>query len=264
MTSGQDVAANLAQARTLIEAAAADGAELIVLPENFAFMGANQTDRLSVSEHPGSGPIQDFLSSLARDAGAWLIGGTVPLRCEDAGRAAAACLTYDPRGELAARYDKIHLFDVSIPGAKERYRESASTAPGSQVVTVATDFGGVGLAVCYDIRFPALFDCLGRSAMDILAVPAAFTVPTGEAHWHCLLRARCIESLCFGVAAAQWGEHPGGRSTYGHSLILGPWGDTLAELTSGAGVCAAEVDIMSLTHLRERFPALEHRRELSR
>jgi predicted amidohydrolase len=125
-----------------------------------------------------------------------------------------------------------------------------------------TDFGRVGFAVCYDIRFPALFDRLGRLSMDLLAVPAAFTVPTGSAHWHCLLRARCIESLCFGIAAAQWGHHPGGRETYGHSLILGPWGETLAELPSGTGVCSAEIDIMSLQSLRERFPALQHRREL--
>jgi nitrilase len=262
MTSGAEVAANLSAARGFIEAAAAQGAALVVLPENFAFMGPGERDRLSVAETFGNGPMQDFLAAMARDAGVWLVGGTIPIRSASDERAAAACLTYAPSGELAARYDKIHLFDVAIPDAAEHYRESASTVPGCRPVAVQAPFGRVGLAVCYDIRFPALFDRLGGLPMEVLAVPAAFTVPTGSAHWHCLLRARCIESLCFGIAAAQWGQHPGGRQTYGHSLILGPWGEVLAELPSGAGVCSAEIDIMSLERLRERFPVLQHRREL--
>jgi nitrilase len=262
MTSGAEVDANLSAARALIEEAAAQGAALVVLPENFAFMGAGATDRLGVAEPFGSGPMQDFLAAMARDAEVWLVGGTVPIRSDSDQRAAAACLTYAPSGELAARYDKIHMFDVAIPGAAEQYRESASTVPGSRPVAVQASFGRLGLAVCYDIRFPALFHRLGGLSIDLLAVPAAFTVPTGRAHWHCLLRARCVESLCFGVAAAQWGRHPGGRETYGHSLIVGPWGEILAELPSGAGVCSAEIDIMSLETLRGRFPVLQHRREL--
>ncbi len=262
MTSGSDVAANLAAARALIETAAEGGAALIVLPENFAFMGTTESDRLNVAEPAGSGPLQEFLATAARAAGVWLVGGTVPLRDGADQLPAAACLLMAPDGSVAARYDKIHLFDVAIPDAAERYRESASTAPGSKVVATRTDIGCVGLAVCYDIRFPGLFHRLGQIPVDVLAVPAAFTVPTGRAHWHCLLRARCIECLCFGVAAAQTGKHPGGRETFGHSMIVGPWGQVLAELPSGAGVCSAEVDIMALNQLRDRFPALQHRREL--
>jgi len=262
MTSSSEVAANLDAAAVLVAEAAVDGALLVVLPENFAFMGATEQDRLSVAEPEGAGPIQDFLSETARANEIWLVGGTVPLREADNSRAAAACLLVAPNGLVAARYDKIHLFDVAIPDAAEQYRESSSTAPGSEVITAATPLGRIGFAVCYDIRFPALFHRLGQAAIDLLAVPAAFTVPTGAAHWHCLLRARCIESLCFGIAAAQWGHHSGGRETYGHSLILGPWGQILAECPAGAGVCAAEVDMMSLVNLRARFPALKHRREL--
>lgn len=262
LNSGADVAANLAQADELVGAAAADGAQLIVLPENFAFMGAVQTDRLQAAEKPGTGPIQDFLARRAAQHGVWLVGGTMPVLGAEKKRAAAACLVYGPDGALAGRYDKIHLFDVAIPDAPEQYRESASTAPGDMPVVVNTGVARVALAVCYDIRFPALFHRLGLAGMDVLCVPAAFTVPTGSAHWHCLLRARCVESLCYGIAAAQWGRHPGGRQTYGHSLIIGPWGEVLAELPTGAGVCSAEIDIMSLRALRDRFPALRHRREL--
>lgn len=262
MTSSNEVAPNLQQAAALVAEATADGARLVVLPENFAFMGATEQDRLSVAETEGSGPIQDFLRETARGNGIWLVGGTLPLRVAGDSRAAAACLLVAPDGSVVARYDKIHLFDVGVPDAAEQYRESSSTAPGSEVVTAATALGRIGFAVCYDIRFPALFHRLGLASIDLLAVPAAFTVPTGAAHWHCLLRARCIESLCFGIAAAQWGRHPGGRETYGHSIILGPWGQVLAERPAGAGVCAAEVDMMSLANLRDRFPALQHRREL--
>lgn len=262
MQSGLDVAANLDAAQKLTARAARDGAGLIVLPENFALFGASDRDRLRAAEAPGDGPIQAFLSATARAQGVWLVGGTVALRASD-GRAHAAALVYDPSGAVAARYDKIHLFDVDVPGASgERYRESQATAPGKEPICVATPFGRLGLAVCYDIRFPALFARLGAMGAELVAIPAAFTVPTGAAHWAVLVRARAIESLAYVVAAAQSGEHDGGRRTYGHSMIVDPWGKVEADAGDGPGIVSAEIDIMRLRSLREAFPVLQHREEL--
>ena len=261
MTSGDDVAANLASAEQLIGEAAGSGASFVVLPENFAFLAADETGKLAIVEPFGDGPIQSFLARTACEHGVWLIGGTTPIRSNDPRRPASASLFYSPTGECCARYDKIHLFDVGVPGEDESYLESATAVAGEAPTTLATPFGRVGMAVCYDLRFPALFDYLGRVGMEILALPAAFTVPTGTAHWAVLLRARAIESLCFVVAAAQSGTHPGDRQTYGHSMIVGPWGDVLAELPEGPGVAIAELDPSELARLRERFPALAHRRQ---
>lgn len=266
MTSGRDVAGNLAMASSLLEEATRKGAHLVVLPENFAFLGADDAERLATAECEGDGPIQAFLEDRARALGIWLVGGTVALRDEDdeppGRRAHSASLLLGPDGAVGARYDKIHLFDVGIPGSAESYQESATTRPGARVVSVQTPLGRIGLAVCYDLRFPALFDRLGAQGMDILALPAAFTVPTGDAHWRVLVRARAIEALAYVVAAAQWGEHDGGRTTFGHSMIVDPWGRVLAEREAGAGVIMADLDMMALEQLRERFPALRHRRPL--
>jgi nitrilase len=172
-------------------------------------------------------------------------------------------LLVGPDGNVIAHYDKIHLFDVDIPGrAAERYSESATTLAGTRVVAAATPLGRIGMTVCYDIRFPALFHRLSMLGTDIVVVPAAFTVPTGEVHWLPLLQARAIESLVYVVAAGQWGEHAGGRKTYGHSLVLGPWGDLLGELPSGPGVVVVDLDMIRLAELRQRFPTVQHRREL--
>jgi predicted amidohydrolase len=262
MQSGADPDANLSAAAALLAAAADSSASFAVLPENFACLAADETTKLAVAESPGAGPIQDWLGAQSRRLGLWLVGGTIALRDAVERRVHAASLLYDPDGACRARYDKIHLFDVGVPDADERYRESATTIPGSMPVTFTAPFGQIGMAVCYDLRFPALFDVLGRQGMDLLTLPAAFTVPTGEAHWSVLLRARAIESLCYVVAAAQTGEHPGGRRTYGHSMIVGPWGEVLAERPSGPGIVVAELDIMRLEALRARFPALAHRRGL--
>jgi deaminated glutathione amidase len=262
MTSGRDVARNLADAGRLIAAAAEQGAELVVLPENFSFLGAEDGERLAVAETPGDGPAQRFLSEQAARRGVWLVGGTVPVLSES-GRAASRSLLLNPRGECVAHYDKIHLFDVEIPDAeRESYRESATTVPGSQVVVAETDFGRLGMAVCYDLRFPALFHRLSVIGVDVLSLPAAFTVPTGRVHWQPLLQARAIESLSYVIAAGQWGEHAGGRKTWGHSMIVGPWGEVLATLQAGAGVVLAELDMIHLARIRNTFPALGHRREL--
>jgi nitrilase len=262
MTSTRDVAANLREAARLVAEAAQQGAKLVVLPENFSFLGATDADRVAAVEPFGDGPAQQFLTETARARGLWLVGGTIPIR--DGGeRASSRSLLVGPDGRVAAHYDKIHLFDVDIPGrATERYSESATTLAGTRVVAVQTPLARIGMTVCYDIRFPALFHRLSVLGTDIVVVPAAFTVPTGEVHWRPLLQARAIESLVYVVAAGQWGEHAGGRKTYGHSLILGPWGDLKAELPAGPGVVCADLDMIALAELRQRFPTITHRREL--
>jgi predicted amidohydrolase len=259
MTSGAGVAANLAQARRLLEAAQAGGAALAVLPENFAFMGAHEQDKLAVGEDAGRGPIQDFLAGTARDLGVWIVAGTVPLKV-DATHVAAACLVYDAAGKRVARYDKIHLFDVDVPGGG-RYRESASIAAGPrQPVVVDTPVGRLGLSVCYDLRFPELFRQLAAQGAEVLAVPSAFTERTGAAHWDVLLRARAVENLCYVVAPGQHGTHPGGRRTWGHSLIVDPWGGVLARREAGEGAIVAPLSRETLLNLRRSFPVLAHRR----
>ena len=262
MTSTRDVQANLDEAERLIGEAAQAGAELIVLPENFSFLGATDADRVAAIEPVGDGPAQRFLARTAKRHGVFLVGGTIPVR-DDGPRASSRSLLVGPDGLTVAHYDKIHLFDVDIPGrSTERYSESATTLAGERVVAAKTRLGRIGMTVCYDIRFPALFHRLSVLGTDIVVVPAAFTVPTGQVHWLPLLQARAIESLVYVVAAGQWGEHAGGRKTYGHSLILGPWGELLGELPTGPGVVLADLDIIRLTELRQRFPTVQHRREL--
>lgn len=262
MTSTRDVTRNLREAGRLVAEAAAQGAQLVVLPENFSFLGATDADRVAAIETVGDGPAQAFLVETARRHGVWLVGGTIPIR--DGGeRASSRSFLVGSDGRVVAHYDKIHLFDVDIPGrATERYSESATTLAGQRVVTVATPLGRIGMTVCYDIRFPALFHRLSVLGTDILVVPAAFTVPTGQVHWRPLLQARAIESLVYVVAAGQCGEHDGGRKTYGHSLLLGPWGELLAERPEGPGAVCADLDMIRLADLRERFPTIRHRREL--
>jgi deaminated glutathione amidase len=263
MTSSRDTAHNLAEAGRLIAAAADQGAKLVVLPENFSFMGATDVERAAAVERYGDGPAQAFLAQAAETYGVWIVGGTIPIRDDGAQRASQRSLLIGPDGREAARYDKIHLFDVDIPGREaERYLESAASIPGTRVVSAATPLGRIGMTVCYDIRFPALFHRLSVLGTDVLVVPAAFTVPTGEVHWEPLLRARAIESLVYVVAAGQAGEHACGRKTYGHSMIIGPWGEILAELAAGPGVVCFDLDMIRLQQLREKFPVVTHRREL--
>jgi deaminated glutathione amidase len=259
MTSGADIGGNLEQAQPLLEEAARRGAQLAVLPENFAFMGLRDADKRAVAEAEGSGPIQDFLATTAKRLQMWIVGGTIPLRAGEDGRVAAASVVYDAQGNRVARYDKIHLFDVDIPGRAERYRESAHVAPGSQAVVVDTPVGRLGLSVCYDVRFPELFRRLGAAGAQILTVPSAFTGPTGRAHWETLMCARAIENLCYVVAPAQSGFHPNGRETYGDSLIVDYWGRVLQRLPRGRGCIVAQLDLEREAEVRQNFPALEHR-----
>lgn len=259
MNSGDSVERNLDDAGRLLKDARAQGTVLAVLPENFAFMGAHESDKLAVAEDAGRGPIQEFLSATARRLGLWLVAGTVPLKAS-ATQVHAACLVYDASGREVARYDKLHLFDVEVPGG-ERYRESASIARGARGTAVLdTPAGRLGLSVCYDLRFPELYRRLVNEGAEILAVPSAFTERTGRAHWEILLRARAVENQCYVVAPDQCGEHPGGRRTWGHSLILGPWGEVLARAGSQAGIIAAPLPCEALQNLRRSFPVLGHRR----
>jgi nitrilase len=254
------VDANLAEADRWLGEAAAGGAALAVLPENFAGMGAVESFRREIAEPDGAGPIQAALAAMARRHGLWLVGGTIPLQDGADERPAAACCIYDADGERRGRYDKMHLFDVRIPGADEAYRESANTLPGSAPLTLATPWGRLGVAVCYDLRFPELFSRLAQDGAELVAVPAAFTRPTGSAHWETLLRARAIDMLAYVAAAAQTGEHPGGRRTWGHSMLAGPWGEVLVDAGVEPGIHLAGVDLARPGHLRDSFPVLEHRR----
>jgi deaminated glutathione amidase len=259
MTSAPDVAANLATAGTLLEQAAQEGARIALLPENFSFMGLRDADKRAVAEREGAGPVQDFLSRRSRELNLWIVAGTTPISETPGERVAAACLVYNDQGERVARYDKMHLFDVDIPGRDEKYRESSNIAPGSRLGLVPTPAGLLGLSVCYDMRFPELYRPMSAAGAQWFTVPAAFTVPTGRAHWEVLLRSRAIENLSFVVAAAQWGRHASGRETYGDSIIIDHWGTVLARLGSGQGVIVAQLDLAAQRAARQDFPALSHR-----
>jgi nitrilase len=260
MASGPNVSANLLEVERLAEEAAGSGAGLLVLPENFAFMGLAERDILAIGEADGAGPLQDFLAQLARRLGIWLVGGTVPIRVPAADKVRAACLVYDGRGRCVARYDKIHLFDVHLVETDEHYRESETIEPGDRVCVVDSPFGRLGLAVCYDLRFPELFRAMQDQGVELIALPAAFTALTGRAHWATLVRARAVENLSYVVAAAQGGFHVSGRETYGHSQVVDPWGNTLAQLPRGTGVVSAVLDPELQAATRRNFPCLEHRR----
>jgi nitrilase len=259
MTSGPEVAGNLENARRLLDEAASRGAVIAGLPENFALMGFSEADKLKVAESDGDGPIQSFLATTAQRLGLWIVGGTIPLRTAEANRSAAASLVYDNRGERRARYDKIHLFDVNVPDKAERYRESATIVPGREPVVVDTPAGRLGMAVCYDVRFPELFRRLSSQGAEWFCMPSAFTAPTGRAHWETLIRARAIENLCFMMAPAQTGVHANGRETYGDTMVVDFWGRVLTRLPQGPGVVTADFDHHKLLEVRRTFPALDHR-----
>jgi nitrilase len=257
MVSGPEVQANLAVAAELIAEAAKQGASLVALPEYFCVMGMREADKVAVREQPGSGPIQEFLAATAARHGVWLVGGTTPLACADPGRVRNACLVYDERGRRVGRYDKIHLF--GFHSGAERYDEAATIEPGEASVALDSPFGRLGLSVCYDIRFPELYR--SYAPVDVIFVPSAFTVPTGQAHWETLLRARAIESLAYVVAPAQGGTHPSGRRTWGHSMVVDPWGEVLGRLDEGPGVVVAGIDLERIASVRASLPALEHRKD---
>jgi predicted amidohydrolase len=260
MTSRGDLAANLVRAEALIGEAVRRGAELVVLPENFAWLAEDERRKLEIAEAvPGDGPILAAMTRTARRLKVALVLGGMPERSTIEGRIHNTAVCLDASGGVAGSYRKIHLFDVAIPDGAT-YRESASVAPGEREVVVDTPWGGLGLSVCYDLRFPELYRALGRKQARMLVVPAAFTQHTGRDHWHVLLRSRAIENLSFVLAAAQYGRHTERRVTYGHSLIVDPWGQILAEVGDHEGVAVAELDFAYQDKLRRELPALDHRR----
>jgi predicted amidohydrolase len=260
MVSTPRVETNLQKAGELIAEAAATGAKLVALPEYFCLMGLHETDKVQAREPLGSGPIQAFLAQQARQHRIWLVGGTLPLEAPSADRVLNSTLVFDPQGERVAHYDKVHLFRFTR--GIESYDEAATIAPGSQVSTFALAVPDgpplkVGLSVCYDLRFPELYRAMGQP--DLILVPAAFTATTGRAHWETLLRARAIENLCYVLAPAQGGRHENGRATFGHSMLIDPWGEIIANRPEGAGVVFGDIDPQVIARCRASLPALNHR-----
>jgi len=255
MASGPTVTANLEEAFRLIEEAAAKGAQLVVLPEYFCIMGMKDTDKLAVREQPGEGEIQNFLSEAAKRFGIWLAGGSVPLVSPVSSKVYNSCLVYDGQGQQVARYDKIHLFGLSL--GSENFAEERTIDAGNKIVAIDSPFGRMGLSICYDLRFPELYRMMGK--VDIILAPSAFTAITGKAHWETLIRARAIENQAYLIAPAQGGFHVNGRETNGDSMIVDPWGVIIDRLPRGAGVVVAEIDRAYQSSVRASLPALEHR-----
>jgi nitrilase len=249
MVSGPEVAPNLEAAARLIGAAAAAGARLVALPENFYIIGRHEGDKVKARERDGSGPIQDFLREISLKHRVWVLAGTVPIETKNPNLIRSASMLYDDAGKRVARYDKMHVF--KFDGGDERYDEARTVEPGERPVAVDSPFGRLALSVCYDVRFPELYRGLGE--FDVMFVPSAFTVPTGAAHWETLLRARAIENQAYVVAPAQGGTHASGRRTYGHTMVIDPWGEVLGVQPEGEGVVLAEIDLEHSRQLRRRF-----------
>ena len=260
--SGTGQADNLRAARALLEQAARGGAELAVLPEYFCLMGHRDTDKLALREADGEGVVQRFLADAARELGMWIVGGTLPLASDAPERVRNTTLVYDPRGDRVARYDKIHLFQFD--NGREHYDEARVIEAGRTPVQFDLPSRDghrwrVGLSVCYDLRFPELYRAHASAGADLLLVPSAFTHTTGQAHWELLVRARAVENLAYVVAPAQGGVHANGRHTWGHSMLVDPWGSILAQRDQGAGVVVGELDAQRLSAVRAQLPALTHR-----
>jgi predicted amidohydrolase len=260
MASGPLVSANLIEVGRLVSLAVDAGAKLVVLPENFSIMGMKEQDKVEIREKQGSGLIQEFLAEHARKYKIWLVAGTVPLVANVDNKVRSACLLYDDNGTQVARYDKTHLFDVHLVDGDKNYVESETIEAGKDVVVFDTPFARIGLAICYDLRFPELFRKMVDRGVELIVIPSAFTAITGKAHWEILLRARAIENLSFVIAANQGGYHVNGFESHGDSMIIDPWGSILDRLDSGSGYVIAEMDMAFLRSARQNFPALEHRR----
>ncbi|WP_322980512.1 carbon-nitrogen hydrolase family protein [Pseudomonas sp. C11] len=265
MVSQDDVLTNLRLARRMLERAAQGGARLVVLPENFAAMGRRDLAAIGRAEALGEGPILPWLKQAARDLSLWIVAGTLPLPPDDdaEGKPRACSLLIDEDGERAARYDKLHLFDVDVSDNRGRYRESDDFAHGQRIVVADTPVGRLGLTVCYDLRFPELYSALREAGAELISAPSAFTAVTGAAHWQVLIRARAIETQCYVLAAGQGGEHPGPRQTFGHSAIIDPWGVVLAEQEQGEAALLASRDAAEQAAMRQRMPVQQHRRLFS-
>jgi len=254
MCSSASVDDNLTTAAQLIQKAATNGAQLAVLPEMFSIIGKDPTDSLLYKEPFGCGKMQNFLAQTARDNNVWVVGGTIPIACEKGNKARAACLVFDNNGHLAGRYDKIHLFDAVISKA-ESYKESDTMEPGNNAVVIETPFGKLGVAICFDLRFPELFTELTAKGAEFIAVPAAFTEKTGAAHWEILTRCRAIDSFCYIIGATQGGTHKNGRKTYGHAIVIDPWGQIMEEnTTTGNALIYADIPLEKVYAARNCIP----------
>jgi predicted amidohydrolase len=255
MASSPSVSSNLVEAERLINIAVDQDAKIVVLPEYFCIMGNKDSDKVKVREEEGDGPIQAFLSKLAKKHKVWIIGGTVPLVSNSPRKVRNSCLVYNDKGKQVARYDKIHLFGLDL--GTEHYHEENTIESGDEVVVVDTPYGKIGLSTCYDLRFPELYRAMGN--VDMIVIPSAFTDTTGKAHWETLVRARAIENMCYVIAPAQGGYHLCGRETYGHSMIVDPWGVVLDQLPRGSGVVIASINTQYQESLRKSLPALKHK-----
>ena len=256
MVSAPDLATNLATAERLIDQAAADGAQLVSLPEYFVQMGLHETDKFQIAEEFGRGPMQEMLAAKARQHAIWVAGGSIPIKTHDPAKVTNTALLFNPQGEVVARYDKMHLF--SYQDGARHLDEGRTMVAGAEIVTADTPFGRIGMSICYDLRFPELYRAMGE--VNLILVPSAFTVPTGSAHWEILLRARAIENQCYVLAAAQGGTHASGRETYGYSMLIDPWGEVVSVLPQGEGVVMGEMDLEQLKFVRHNLQALRHRR----
>lgn len=263
MVSTADVENNLEIAGSLITEAAAQEARLVVLPEYFPVIGEDEREKLQYREEFGSGPLQEFLSDKARQSGIWLMGGSIPLATGDSERVYNSCLLFNPDGVCTARYDKIHLFDVYVGGDDESYNESNTMLAGEKTVVAETPFGNIGMSICYDLRFPELYRSMMNQNIIMITVPSAFTETTGRKHWELLLRTRAVENLCFVIAPDQGGQHSARRRTWGHSMIIDPWGEIMCSMETGPGLICAELDLVRQRELRKSFPALQHTRLLT-
>lgn len=259
MCSTSDLNENLAQAADLTAQAVYAGARLVVLPEMFALLGCQLADKISHQETPGSGKMQDFLAELAAKHNIWVVGGTIPLTSHTPGKARAACLVFSENGQQIGRYDKIHMFDANL-SQKEAYCESAGTEPGDTITLLDSPVGKLGLCVCFDMRFAYIFTELSARGAEVIAIPAAFAVKTGQAHWELLVRCRALDTQAYLIAAGQSGEHPNGRNTYGHSMIVNPWGEIMSEQTTqGPGVVSAAIDLERLHEIRRQLPVVRNK-----
>jgi nitrilase len=256
MVSAPDLATNLATAERLIDQAAAEGAQLVSLPEYFVQIGLRETDKFQIAEEFGLGPVQEMLTAKARQHAIWVAGGSIPIKTLDPAKVTNTALLFNPQGDMVVRYDKIHLF--SYQDGTRHLDEGRTMVAGTAVVAADTPFGRIGMSICYDLRFPELYRAMGQ--VDLILVPSAFTVPTGTAHWSVLLRARAIENQCYVLAAAQGGTHASGRQTYGHSMLIDPWGEVVADLPLGEGVVMGQMDPERLQSVRHNLQALQHRR----
>ncbi|MBL7005050.1 MAG: carbon-nitrogen hydrolase family protein [Gammaproteobacteria bacterium] len=260
MASGSVIEANLQQAGHLISQACEAGAELVLLPENFAFFAKHDVEYSEVAEVFGEGIIQQFLKQQASEHQCFIVGGSIPLKANDPTKVRPSVLTFNPEGECIGRYDKMHLFDVHVPQSDEHYQESDYFEAGDETVVLDTPLGRLGLCVCYDLRFPEAFRLMLDKGVDIILVPSAFTKLTGQAHWETLVKARAIENLSYVVASNQGGFHVNGRETFGHSMIVDPWGKCLDIIKSGAGFIIADINLEQQKSIRQQFPVLQHRK----